>query len=126
MPKNTSDLPRRCCQVIYIAPLKALVRERIKDWGHGFCRSLGKRMVELTGDYTPDMVSGEELLLEPRMFKFPSVVRCCLTLYGCLRHAYRCAGRGQPAAPLHPYRPPLCPQHALLAADVIVPALLHP
>lgn len=45
-------------QVIYIAPLKALVRERIKDWGAGFCRSLGKRMVELTGDYTPDMVGG--------------------------------------------------------------------
>lgn len=43
-------------QVIYIAPLKALVRERIKDWGQGFCRVLGKRMVELTGDYTPDMV----------------------------------------------------------------------
>jgi hypothetical protein len=43
-------------QVIYIAPLKALVRERIKDWGQGFCRTLGKRMVELTGDFTPDMV----------------------------------------------------------------------
>ena len=43
-------------QVIYVAPLKALVRERIKDWGKGFCRALGKRMVELTGDYTPDMV----------------------------------------------------------------------
>ncbi|PRW32956.1 activating signal cointegrator 1 complex subunit 3 isoform B [Chlorella sorokiniana] len=42
-------------KVIYIAPLKALVRERIKDWGQGFCRTLGKRMVELTGDYTPDM-----------------------------------------------------------------------
>ncbi|KAL4422681.1 hypothetical protein ABPG75_008878 [Micractinium tetrahymenae] len=42
-------------KVIYIAPLKALVRERIKDWGQGFCRVLGKRMVELTGDYTPDM-----------------------------------------------------------------------
>lgn len=33
------------------------MRERIKDWGQGFCRTLGKRMVELTGDYTPDMVS---------------------------------------------------------------------
>lgn len=45
-------------QVIYVAPLKALVRERIKDWGAGFCRALGKRLVELTGDYTPDMVGG--------------------------------------------------------------------
>lgn len=45
-------------QVIYIAPLKALVRERVKDWGapDGFCARLGKKMVELTGDYTPDMV----------------------------------------------------------------------
>lgn len=50
---NLSGLPP---QVIYIAPLKALVRERIKDWGSGFCTALGKRMVELTGDYTPDMV----------------------------------------------------------------------
>lgn len=42
-------------KVIYIAPLKALVRERIKDWGDGLCRKLGKKMVELTGDFTPDI-----------------------------------------------------------------------
>jgi replicative superfamily II helicase len=36
-------------QVIYIAPLKALVRERINDWSAGLCRRLGKSMVELTG-----------------------------------------------------------------------------
>ncbi|KAK9846320.1 hypothetical protein WJX81_001437 [Elliptochloris bilobata] len=42
-------------KVIYIAPLKALVRERIKDWGAGLCKALGKRLVELTGDYTPDL-----------------------------------------------------------------------
>lgn len=42
-------------QVVYIAPLKALVRERIDDWGTGLCRVLRKRMVELTGEYTPDM-----------------------------------------------------------------------
>ncbi len=45
-------------QVVYIAPLKALVRERVKDWGRAFCPTLGVRMVELTGDYTPDMVGG--------------------------------------------------------------------
>jgi hypothetical protein len=41
----------RCCipQVIYIAPLKALVRERMNDWGKGLCKRLGKRVVELTG-----------------------------------------------------------------------------
>jgi replicative superfamily II helicase len=43
-----------CCgmwglQVIYIAPLKALVRERMNDWGKGLCKRLGKRIVELTG-----------------------------------------------------------------------------
>lgn len=37
-------------KVIYIAPLKALVRERIEDWGAGLCRRLGKKMVELTGE----------------------------------------------------------------------------
>lgn len=34
---------------------QALVRERMKDWGSGLCRLLGKKMVELTGDYTPDL-----------------------------------------------------------------------
>ena len=36
-------------KAIYIAPLKALVRERIEDWGRGLCAKLGKKMVELTG-----------------------------------------------------------------------------
>lgn len=31
------------------------MRERMKDWGTGLCRLLGKKMVELTGDYTPDL-----------------------------------------------------------------------
>lgn len=42
-------------KTVYIAPLKALVRERIKDWGAGFCKTLGLRLVELTGDFTPDL-----------------------------------------------------------------------
>lgn len=42
-------------KAVYIAPLKALVRERIKDWGGGFCKTLGLKLVELTGDYTPDL-----------------------------------------------------------------------
>lgn len=32
-------------QVVYIAPLKALVRERIEDWRKTLCPALGKRMV---------------------------------------------------------------------------------
>ncbi|GIL81339.1 hypothetical protein Vretifemale_10405, partial [Volvox reticuliferus] len=42
-------------KVIYVAPLKALVRERMSDWGARLCPLLGKKMVELTGDYTPDL-----------------------------------------------------------------------
>lgn len=44
-------------KVLYIAPLKALVRERMGDWGAGLCRRLGKRLVELTGDFTPDVAA---------------------------------------------------------------------
>eukprot|EP00976_Prorocentrum_cordatum_P072464 1180724-Prorocentrum_minimum.AAC.2 len=42
-------------KVVYIAPLKALVKERITDWRKNLCPTLKKRMVELTGDFTPDM-----------------------------------------------------------------------
>ncbi|XP_067120382.1 activating signal cointegrator 1 complex subunit 3 isoform X2 [Centruroides vittatus] len=41
-------------KTVYIAPLKALVRERIKDWQIRFEQQLGRRVVELTGDVTPD------------------------------------------------------------------------
>ncbi|XP_022221242.2 activating signal cointegrator 1 complex subunit 3 [Drosophila obscura] len=44
------------CKVVYIAPLKALVKERIGDWEKRFQRSsLGLKVVELTGDVTPDI-----------------------------------------------------------------------
>ena len=36
-------------------PYQALVRERMEDWGRGLCRVLGKKLVELTGDVTPDI-----------------------------------------------------------------------
>lgn len=42
-------------KVIYIAPLKALARERMEDWEERFQRQLGKTVVELTGDFTPDI-----------------------------------------------------------------------
>ncbi|KAK7927081.1 Sec63 Brl domain-containing protein [Apiospora marii] len=41
-------------KVVYIAPMKALVRERVKDWGDRLARPLGLKLVELTGDNTPD------------------------------------------------------------------------
>ena len=41
-------------KVVYIAPMKALVRERVQDWGRRLTRRLGLKLVELTGDNTPD------------------------------------------------------------------------
>jgi len=42
-------------KAVYIAPLKALVRERMEDWKIRFEEKLGKKIVELTGDVAPDM-----------------------------------------------------------------------
>ncbi|OWF45882.1 Activating signal cointegrator 1 complex subunit 3 [Mizuhopecten yessoensis] len=42
-------------KAVYIAPLKALVRERMEDWKVRIQQKLGKKVVELTGDVTPDM-----------------------------------------------------------------------
>ncbi|XP_061953449.1 DExH-box ATP-dependent RNA helicase DExH14 isoform X2 [Populus nigra] len=44
-------------KVIYIAPLKAIVRERMNDWRKHLVSQLGKQMVEMTGDYTPDLMA---------------------------------------------------------------------
>ena len=41
-------------KIVYISPLKALVKERLKDWSSKFA-SLGLRIVELSGDVTPDL-----------------------------------------------------------------------
>lgn len=41
-------------KVVYIAPMKALVRERVKDWTARLVGSMGLKLVELTGDNTPD------------------------------------------------------------------------
>ena len=42
-------------KAVYIAPLKALVRERIHDWRAKFVSKLGYSLQELTGDSAPDM-----------------------------------------------------------------------
>jgi replicative superfamily II helicase len=42
-------------KVVYIAPLKALVRERVKDWRTRLMPLMGRKLVELTGDVTPDI-----------------------------------------------------------------------
>ena len=43
-------------KIVYVAPLKALAKERLEDWMKMFSDSdLDKEVIELTGDYTPDM-----------------------------------------------------------------------
>lgn len=42
------DFPKS--KVVYIAPLKALVRERVSDWRSRLCIPMGRKLVELTGD----------------------------------------------------------------------------
>jgi activating signal cointegrator complex subunit 3 len=42
-------------KTVYIAPLKALARERLADWKNKLGKALGLVVVELTGDVTPDM-----------------------------------------------------------------------
>ena len=41
-------------KVVYIAPMKALVRERVQDWRKRLAQPMGMKLVELTGDNTPD------------------------------------------------------------------------
>ncbi|KAF9085804.1 hypothetical protein BGX23_009353 [Mortierella sp. AD031] len=46
-------------KVVYIAPMKALVRERVTDWTSRLVGPMNKKLVELTGDVTPDIKSIE-------------------------------------------------------------------
>ncbi len=41
-------------KIVYIAPMKALVRERVQDWRKRLVGPMGLKLVELTGDNTPD------------------------------------------------------------------------
>lgn len=40
-------------KIVYVAPLKALARERTEDWKEKLGKKLGLSIVELTGDFTP-------------------------------------------------------------------------
>eukprot|EP00917_Polyrhabdina_sp_WS-2016_P026359 GHVP01056616.1.p1 GENE.GHVP01056616.1~~GHVP01056616.1.p1 ORF type:complete len:2004 (+),score=344.28 GHVP01056616.1:435-6014(+) len=42
-------------KTVYIAPLKALARERMQDWKARLQNLLGLQIAELTGDHTPDI-----------------------------------------------------------------------
>ncbi len=41
-------------KIVYVAPLKALVKERLHDWRPRLLEALKLSVVELTGDYAPD------------------------------------------------------------------------
>jgi len=41
-------------KAVYVAPLKALVRERLADWKKKF-GAMNRNVVEMTGDFTPDI-----------------------------------------------------------------------
>ncbi|CCW66840.1 unnamed protein product [Phytomonas sp. Hart1] len=43
-------------KIVYIAPLKALVKERLRDWQRRM-RLIGRSVVELSGDSTPDIIA---------------------------------------------------------------------
>ena len=47
-------------KIVYIAPLKALVKERMKDWSKRMGGVLGKTVLELSGDHTPDVAKLRE------------------------------------------------------------------
>lgn len=40
-------------KIVYIAPMKALVRERVDDWRERICKNTNHKIVELTGDSLP-------------------------------------------------------------------------
>ncbi|KAF7630755.1 hypothetical protein Mgra_00008963 [Meloidogyne graminicola] len=65
---------------VYIAPLKALVRERVLDWVEKFDKKLGYPIVEVSGDNTPDL---EELNLASILVttpeKWDGITRCAET-----------------------------------------------
>jgi replicative superfamily II helicase len=56
-------------KIIYVGPYKALVKERLNDWKKRFeTPEMNKKVVELTGDYTPDLealISANVLVTTP-------------------------------------------------------------
>lgn len=58
-------------KVVYIAPMKALVRERVDDWRNRICKNTGYKLVELTGDSLPeakDVREADIIITTPEKF----------------------------------------------------------
>lgn len=63
-------------KAIYVAPLKALARERLTDWREKLGKGLGLHILELTGDVTPDvgaLLRADVLIVTPE--KWDSISR---------------------------------------------------
>lgn len=63
-------------KTIYVAPLKALARERLVDWRNKLGSTLGLSVMELTGDFTPDskeLSAADILIVTPE--KWDSISR---------------------------------------------------
>ncbi|KAK6199284.1 DNA-directed DNA polymerase [Scheffersomyces amazonensis] len=58
-------------KIVYIAPMKALVRERVDDWRARICRNTKYKLVELTGDSLPeakDVREADIIITTPEKF----------------------------------------------------------
>lgn len=58
-------------KVVYIAPMKALVRERVDDWRARISRNTNHKLVELTGDSLPeakDVRAADIIITTPEKF----------------------------------------------------------
>lgn len=58
-------------KVVYVAPMKALVRERVDDWRARICKNTKYKLVELTGDSLPaakDIREADIIITTPEKF----------------------------------------------------------
>lgn len=58
-------------KIVYIAPMKALVRERVDDWRARICKNTRHKLVELTGDSLPeakDVREADIIITTPEKF----------------------------------------------------------
>jgi len=100
---------------VYIAPLKALVRERVLDWSQRVCPRIGKTLVELTGDLTPDLASlhrygiSEKLLIVlPLLANTTAAERAVLICHGAARTSSSPLPKSGTASPAHGARATMC------------------
>lgn len=67
--------PTKKC--VYIAPLKALVRERVNDWRKKFTEQLNYEVAEVSGDFTPTLnVLNSSTILITTPEKWDGITRC--------------------------------------------------